>query len=208
MLSEHIHQALHQVRELQANILEKQRFKGYSGWARAIAGTIAFGSTIVMSMSFYPSTVNAHLCGWLSILLFGLGLNYGSLIHWFLFDATVKRDARRLKPVIDGMPPLLVGGFLSLAMIQSEQYHYLFGIWFAMFGLANLASRHVLPKSIGWVGLFYVICGAVFILVPEILFLNPLPAGIVLLIGEWGGGGIIHCDGKLANALGQTSAIE
>lgn len=41
MIANHIHDALAQVRELQKNILDKQRFKGYSGRARAIAGSVA-----------------------------------------------------------------------------------------------------------------------------------------------------------------------
>ena len=72
MIGDHINQTLKQVRELLANILEKQRFKGYSGRARAVAGTGALVGTGIMSMSFYPGSINAHLVGWATILSFAL----------------------------------------------------------------------------------------------------------------------------------------
>lgn len=208
MIGDHIHQALKQVRELQANILEKQRFKGYSGRARAVAGTGALVGTGIMSMSFYPGSINAHLVGWATILSFALCLNYGALVQWFLFDPQVKRDIRRLKPVIDGMPPLLVAGLFTVALIECGQFIYLFGMWLAMFGLANLASRHVLPKGIVWLGIFYIVCGAALLLAPDQSFLSPLPVGVVLFVGEWIGGVIIHYDGKVDSVMRQAVITE
>ncbi len=49
MIANHIHHALAQVRELQQKILEGQRFKGYSGRARAICGVAALAAAAFMS---------------------------------------------------------------------------------------------------------------------------------------------------------------
>ena len=161
-----------------------------------------------MSMSFYPGSINAHLGGWATILSFALCLNYGALVQWFLFDPQVKRDIRRLKPVIDGMPPLLVAGLFTVALIECGQFGYLFGMWLAMFGLANLASRHVLPKGIVWLGIFYIVCGGALLLVPGQSFLSPLMIGVVLFVGEWIGGVIIYYDGKVDSVMRQAVMTE
>ena len=92
MIANHIHHALAQVRELQKKILENQRFKGYSGRARAIGGTIALFSAFIMSSPQFPDNTAAHALGWGILALIGVLLNFGALIHWFLFDPTVKRD--------------------------------------------------------------------------------------------------------------------
>lgn len=194
MLTGHIQDALSQVRELQQKILEKQRFKGYSGRARALAGTIALLAALIMSTSGFPKTNTAHLYGWGGVFIFGLLINYGALLNWFLFDATVQRDFRKLRPIIDVFPPLLVGGILTLVLITQNQHHLLFGIWMCLFGLACLASRAALPKMIWVVGLFYIFCGAFYLLFSMPSFLNPWPMGIVFFIGEWLGGIILHYD--------------
>jgi len=193
MIAEHIHQALTQVHELQQKILEKQRFKGYSGRARALSGTLAFLAAIFLTFSTYPGTIPAHFALWSLVFVVSLTLNFGAMLYWFLFDPEAKRDLRRLKPLIDVFPPLLVGGLFTLVMVQHKHYSYLFGIWMSFFGLANLASRQVLPKHIWFLGIYYIVWGAVCLLLP-VSFLNPWPMGLIFLFGEWAGGLILHFD--------------
>jgi hypothetical protein len=192
MIANHIHHALAQVRELQQKILENQRFKGYSGRARAIGGTVALLAAFAMSSPYYPHSAQVHVIGWGIVALIGILLNFGALIHWFLSDPKVKRDIRKLKPTLDALPAFLVGAVMTVAMLANGLPQYLFGIWMSLFGLANLASRHVLPKRIWMVGAYYLVCGSVFLLFPNISFRNPWPIGIVFFIGEWAGGVVLH----------------
>lgn len=194
MIANHIHHALEQVRELQQKILENQRFKGYSGRARAICGTLSLLAAVVMSSAYFPEKTSAHALGWGIVALIGVLLNFGALIHWFLFDPYVKRDIRRLKPTLDALPAVLLGAVLTVTMLMNGHHKYLFGIWMSLFGLANLASRHVLPRRIWMVGTYYLVCGAICLLFPTISFRNPWPMGIVFFIGEWAGGIILHFD--------------
>lgn len=201
MISNQIHHALAQVRELQQTIIEKQRFKGYSGRARAISGTLALLAALFMSLPTYPETNASHLLGWTIIFLIGLLLNFGVLIHWFLFDPKVHRNIRRLKPTMDAFPSLFVGAVLTFAMVLANEHRFLFGIWMSLFGLANLASHHVLPRKIWVVGMFYLACGVMFLLKPDIPFTNPWPVGIVFFVGEWIGGIVLHFDNAATTSL-------
>jgi hypothetical protein len=72
----------------------------------------------------------------------------------------------------------------------------LFGIWMLMFGLTNLVSRHVLPRAINLVGLFYIAAGSAWMLTPGLSFMTPWTMGIVFFAGEWAGGLILYADGK------------
>ena len=63
-----------------------------------------------------------------------------------------------------------------------------------MFGLSNLASRYVLPKNIVGVGVFYMACGLVWMLLLNSAFVDPWPMGIVFFIGEWAGGYVLYSD--------------
>lgn len=191
-----VQDALAQVRELQQAILQRLRFKGFSGPTRAISGSLALATAVVMMTPLFPQRIDAHLISWGAVFAVALALNLGALIYWFLHDRTAARDVRKLSPVLDVLFPLLVGGILTVALVLHGQHRYLFGTWMCMFGLTNLASRYVLPWPICIVGVFYIICGAVFLLAPKVSFLNPWPMGIVFFAGEWAGGLILHLDDR------------
>jgi len=194
MLTEHLHEALSQVKQLQESVLDKQRFGGYSGPARALSGAIALFAAVFMTTRYYPQSVKAQILGWGGVFIIALLLNASALIYWFLNDSRVNRKIWRLKPIMDSVPPLIVGGALTASMILHGSHSYLFGIWMCMFGLTNLASRSVLPRMIGLVGVFYVICGVAWLFSPTTSIMNPLPMGLVFFAGEWAGGLILYLD--------------
>lgn len=190
-----IQEALAHVRELQQAVLERQRFTGYSGRARMMSGGVALLAAALMGSSWYPRTDMAHVMGWGSVFVLALLLNGVALVWWFLHDPVAGRDIRVLRPILDVLPPLAVGGLLTAAMLVNGQVQYLFGIWMCLFGLTNMASRMVLPSMIWVVGGFYLAAGAICLLVPGVDFRNPWPMGVVFCIGEWVGGLVLHYDG-------------
>ena len=196
LISQHVQDALEQVKQLQQVIVDRLRFTGFSGPTRAISGTLALACAAVMASPFYPQTTEAHLIGWLSVLAVALALNTGALIYWFITNAEVNRDARRLGPVLDILPPLAVGALLTVSLTLHNQHEYLFGMWMCMFGLTNLASRHVLPRAICLVGIFYILCGGLWLFTPNASFFNPWMMGLVFCVGEITGGIILYYDDK------------
>lgn len=199
VLGQQVTEALAQVRSLQQVVLDRLRFHGFSGPTRAISGTLAMVAALVMSTPWYPRNTEAHLVGWGCVLAASLALNGGALIYWFLTDVRAQRDFRRLDPVLDIIPPLVVGALITVALILRGMHDYLFGIWMLMFGLTNLSTRYVLPRTVLVVGLFYVLCGAAWLLAPQVSFLNPWPMGMVFFAGEWVGGLILYFDGHRLN---------
>ncbi len=189
-----VQDALRQVRELQQKILEKQRFKGYSGRARAISGTLALITAAILASPYWPPTYTAHLTGWGTLFASALVLNFGAILYWFLRDPRAKRDIRRLKPIVDTLPPLLVGSILTFSLARQQMYSWLFPVWMCLFGLANLASRHVLPPANSAIGWFYLVAGGLLLFIGPPPFLNPWPMGIIFFAGEWMGGIVLHFD--------------
>ncbi len=194
MITGHLKEALSQVRELQQAVLERQRFRGFSGMTRLISGTFALVAAAIMAWGRYPATTRAHVLGWGAVFVAALITNGCAVLYWFFNDPQVNRDLRRLRPMFDSIPALLVGGVLTFTMILNGLHDYLFGVWMCMFGLSNLATRFVLPRPITLVGAFYVLCGLAWLLAPNSSFLNPWPMGIVFFAGEWAGGLMLHLD--------------
>jgi hypothetical protein len=191
VIARHIHDALGQVRRLQALILERRFFEGYSGRARILSGGVALAAAAGLGCGLLPRTPAAHLAGWSVALAVALILNYGALAWWFLFDPGVRRNARLLKPAVDAVPALAVGAVLSVALVVVRQYDLLFGVWLSLYGLAQVAYRQSLPQGIYWVGLAYLACGAAALLARPTAFLNPWPMGVLFFLGELAGGLIL-----------------
>jgi len=191
MIANHIHDALAQVRKVQEFILSKRFFMGYSGVAKMIGGVIAFAGAGVMSAKSFSDSPLVHLAGWGVVLTVALVLNYGAFVWWFLFNEQAKRDMAKAMPVLDAIPALAVGAIFSLAFIIGKHYELLFGTWMCLYGLAHVSYRQSLPMGNYAVGVFYIICGSVCLLL-QTSFTSPWPMGFVFLAGELIGGIVLY----------------
>lgn len=190
MIANHVHDALAQVRQLQSLILQKRKFVGFSGSARLLGGSVAFlGCSI---MSFHRESLTVQFVGWGLILFVGLLLNYGALLLWFFQLPGGERTARSIVPAFEAVPALAIGAVLSVALLMKGEVDLLFGCWMCLYGLANTVYRSSLPRSIWLLGIYYMVCGSLFLLWPSASFSHPLWAGAVFLVGEGIGGSIFH----------------
>ncbi len=179
----HIHHALDQVRELRARVIENQEFQGYSGFARVLGGSAAILCAAIMSTPTFPKEVEMHFLGWGLVCLIGILLNYGALGIWYRRQS--ERELLLLRPAIDALPPLVVGGICTAALYKYGAYDLLFIVWMCVYGLVNVSSRRSLPIAMWYVGLYYISCGALLVIFhPSIPFTNPWPMAIVFFVGE------------------------
>jgi hypothetical protein len=188
MLSMHVHEALARVRRVQEAVLARRFFEGYSGKARLLSGVAALAGSVVLALGGIAPDPRVHLLGWMGVLGFALLLNYGALLHWIVTEPRVRQHPAILKPALDAIPPLALGGVLTLALIRHGQYDLLFGVWMGLFGIAHAAYRQSLPGENYLVGIFYVVCGAACLIVPGVHFTSPWPMGLVFFAGETAGG--------------------
>ncbi|WFB35764.1 hypothetical protein P3T73_16555 [Kiritimatiellota bacterium B12222] len=201
-----LHDALHTVRTLRRSLLQKERFKGWSGPTRIFSGTLALVAALISEQGWIPQTNRSYLILWALVFLSAVILNVGALTYWFLNDRMIQRDTTRLKPILDVVPPLAVGALFTLVLILQRNLDPLYGVWMCMFGLTNFASRYVLPTAIAFVGIFYIAAGALCLLMPEITFLHPLAMGLVFCAGEWAGGTILYVDDRRYAAFSRQFA--
>jgi hypothetical protein len=195
MIASHIHDALGQVDRMRDLILERRRFRGYSGTARMIGGVAALATAMVLAEADALRTPAGQLAGWAVLLAAALALNYGGLALWFYRRRHSGHALADLRPALEVLPALALGAFLSLALVLREQVDLLFGVWMGLYGLSHMGYRHSLPRGIIGVGLFYLAAGIVCLLAPGIDFLNPWPMGLVFFAGESIGGWILRSGG-------------
>jgi hypothetical protein len=192
MVAHHIHDALGQIHRLQELILEKRKFRGYSGSARMAGGAVTALGCVVMSSSLVPRTVVAHVIGWMLLAIVAMALNYGALVLWYIQLPNDERKVIRVKPVLDALPPLLIAAPITAALLLRGYPDLLFGLWMCLYGLAHTSCRRDLPRANWLVGIYYLLFGAFFMMWQKAEFLTPWPMGVVFLIGESVGGIIFH----------------
>lgn len=190
MNEQEVNEAIAHVREIQTLVLDHQRFTGFSGVARMLGGVAALIIAWVLQTAV-PPTIHNHLMGWGVLLLIGVVANFAGLACWVL-NRHRRLDSADWWAVLEVFPALIVGGALSLALIQAEQYDFLFGTWMSLFGLAHLVYRRNLPLFFYYGGVAYVLAGVFCLLCPAISFTDPRPMGTVFGLGEFVEGMVLY----------------
>jgi len=189
-MNEHdIDQALGQVRQMQTLVLDRQRFKGFSGMARMAGGAAALLGAVILRHAV-PAEPRLHLVGWGMVLAVGLAVNFAALFWWLFRNRRGLRLAE-LWPVLEVFPTLSAGAALTFALIRTGQRDLLFGVWMALYGASHMAHRRSLPFPIYCGGLAYLAAGIFFLLWPGVSFTDPRPMGFVFGLGELFGGWVL-----------------
>lgn len=191
-----LQEALGTVRTLRRSLLGKQRFKGWSGPTRMVSGSFALLASVFLHVFWGERGNYEAVLVWGVVFLGAMLLNLGALVYWFWNDRAVERDVQRLRPMLDVIPPLTVGALFTFVLLWYREFDPLYGVWMCMFGLANLASRYVLPPAIALVGVFYILAGGLCLMLPGITFQTPLAMGAVFCVGEWAGGVLLYLDDR------------
>jgi hypothetical protein len=187
MHDERVDEALAQVRQMQTVVRDRLRFRGFSGRARVAGGLIALAGAVALGRLDLPDAPRSHLLGWALVLALAAGINYGALLLWMTAGGRWRRPAEWL-PALESLPPLAVGGALSLAFVRAGAYDLLPGTWMLCYGLVHMAYRRNLPLGVYAVGFFYLAAGAICLLAPGLRFTDPRPMGMVFGVGEVAGG--------------------
>lgn len=184
MISDHIQDALDQVREIQRTVLARRRFEGYSVSARVASGFLALGAGALLSSGVLPVKLRYHLLVWGSVCAVSLLLNFAAVARWYRALPENERQVARLRPVVDSMVPILMAGLFTIALSRRGAGDLLFGMWMSFYGLANFAARDALPRGVRTLGYFYALCGAFCLIHPQVRWYYPWPMGMVFGVGE------------------------
>ncbi len=187
MTEQSMQDALAQVRQMQSVVQDRLQFRGFSSRARIAGGFVALLGATLLSRVAPPAAPWAHLLGWGVVLFLAAGVNYGALLLWLRRDERWQRPIEWV-PALESLPPLLVGGALSVAFVRAGAFDLLPGTWMLCYGLVHMAYRRNLPRGVYVVGFFYLAAGTLCLLLPGVDFTDPRPMGWVFGAGEVAGG--------------------
>lgn len=165
-----LQQALSDLAEVRERLARLQRFEGYSGAAAAASGLGALVAAYVqLQIASFPATaeaLRAYLVIWLVCLAVALLLNYGAAGAWLLKHRAPGAQSRFRTAALSIAPSIVLGGALSLALVDHRAYGLLPGTWFAFYAIGLFASRGAIPASTNGITLGFAVLAVVFLITP------------------------------------------
>lgn len=165
-----LQRALSDLAEVRDRLAQLQRFEGYSAPAAAASGLVAIVASLVQRVvAPMPATLetqHTYLFIWLSCLAVALLLNYGAVTAWLLKHRAPGDRSRFRTAAISIAPSILLGGALSVAIIDHGVFALLPGTWFAFYAIGLFASRGAIPASTIVVTAFFALLALAFLITP------------------------------------------
>lgn len=165
-----IQRALSDLEEVRERLLRVQRFEGYSAPAAVASGLVAILAGFVqLQMVPFPTTPAAlgrYVLIWITCLAVALALNYGAVAIWVLGNRGPGARSRFRSAARSIAPAVLLGGLLTIALIDRSDYALLPGTWFALYSIGLFASRDAIPPATLPITIGFGILAALFLVSP------------------------------------------
>lgn len=146
-----LQRALSDLAEVRDRLAHVQRFEGYSGpaaFASGLAALVAgYVQFTVAPMPATPTALRAYVVIWMTCLAIGLVLNYGAVAVWILKHRGPGALSQFRTAARSIAPSVVLGGALTVALLDHSVYGLLPGTWFALYALGLYASRGAIPPA-------------------------------------------------------------
>jgi hypothetical protein len=165
-----LRRALSDLAEVRDRLVRVQRFDGYSAAAAIASGVGALVAGIVQLQSAAlprtPDALHRYVAIWMTCLAVGLILNYGAVAFWVWKHRGPAASSGFRTAARSIAPSVVLGGLLTVALIDRSAYALLPGTWFALYSLGLFASRDAIPESTLPVTLGFAALAALFLVSP------------------------------------------
>ena len=158
--------ALEQISEIHKHLATSQVFRGYRAVPSAVSGILALAAAWVQPALVPPGDPRLYVLYWTVLAVAAFLICGGSVAYGYLREEDPLARRRTVTVVGQLAPSLAVGAVVTAVFVAAEEGRlipYLPGVWALLYGLGLFASRLFLPKMIGWVALFYFLCGCVLL---------------------------------------------
>ncbi|MFH0944523.1 MAG: hypothetical protein V2A76_04930 [Planctomycetota bacterium] len=192
-----LEKAFSRIEEIHGLVIRGEVFRGYRAMPVACTGLLAVCAMLIAERFLTNLSGQGCVVYWSTVALFGLGLCTADLILTNLHRGSLVLRRQTLAVLGQFAPCLLAGAILAVAFCRSEQagVGLLPGLFGICFGLGILASRPFLPRSIGWVGVWYLISGSVPILFLDLGRFSHVAMAVIFGIGQILAAAVIARDG-------------
>jgi hypothetical protein len=189
--------------DIHAHLARGEVYRGLQ--ARPVLASGLLGLAFAMVQLQWLPLADATLYTWYWLLAAGccalVGIS-GAVLHYVMEEDPVAR--RRARIVAGQFVPCVVAGcLLPLALLpQLEQVVGLLpGSWALLYALGLFSTRPYLPRATGWVGLYFLLAGALLLsFSPRNSVPSPWAIASVFSLGQMGLAWVLHRNEERENA--------
>lgn len=160
--------AIGQIEIIHDQLAKAEEYRGFHPVGVALSGLVGFVAAFAQPWFVSPDAPWAFIRYWLTTATIAIVAGTMAPLWAYLWaeDRWARMRSRRVASQF--MPCLAAGLATTFAFSRLSLVELLPGLWTTLFGLGLFAARPYLPRSIGWVGLFYLAIGAELLLAPPI----------------------------------------
>jgi hypothetical protein len=156
--------ALGQIAHIHEQLAKAEVYRGFHPQCVLLSGVLGVVAAAIQPLMVGDEPL-AYVRFWLMVAAVCGTAGVSATVHaYFVRDDQFAR--RRTWRVGVQFAPCVVAGLLVTALlprVSATAVNMLPGLWEILFGLGVFAARPYLPRATGWVGLFYLICGALLL---------------------------------------------
>lgn len=157
------HDALDQISEIHQQLAKGEVFRDYRALPIGLGGVMAIAAAALQDRLIDGQNGAQFGLYWMAVAVACAAISASGIMY-----AYVRRSgpfARRHTLIVVGqfVPSLIAGAGLGLLLAQAESgagaHRLLPGLWAMLLSLGIFASRPYLPRAVGAVALYYLVCG-------------------------------------------------
>ncbi|MDP6113802.1 MAG: hypothetical protein QGF00_31100 [Planctomycetota bacterium] len=181
-----IQKALDQIAEINRHLAKTEICRAFRSVPVGMTGIVAIAGGMLMPAVITAPTPASFVTYWVTLAILNVALVSAQVSAEYLGAGS--RERNLVWRVIGQLfPALAAGAVITLVFVWAARdlVSYLPGLWMLIFSLGLFSARPYLPRTLGWVALFYGAAGTILLMkTPENLTSANLYMGAVFGGGQ------------------------
>jgi hypothetical protein len=155
--------ALDNLRYIRQTMERAASFTAVPGWGLAVVGATALGAALLAGRQPTPEL---WLATWLGEAVVALAIGGAAMVRkaFAVHDPLLSGPGRRFG--LSFLPPMVVGGLLTVALRRAGLWHALPGTWLLLYGAGCVTGGAFSVRIVPVMGLCFMLVGSVALLGP------------------------------------------